>query len=76
MGTEPGLEPKTLTCPNCGNLVNDTPLVRNLTVCACQASLVIEGGGCRRARAEDTTVLSVEELAVLRKARKKLREAA
>lgn len=65
-----------MTCPACGNLVPGDPVVRNVTICACLVSLVIEGGACRRATGDDTGALDERELAALRKRRKQLREAA
>jgi hypothetical protein len=61
-------------CPVCAG-EPPVPLVRNIAICRCLASLVLEEGVWRRARGADTTVLSDQELARLRTARKTLREA-
>lgn len=64
-----------MTCPACGMPVGE-PIVRNLSICSCLRSVVQDGDVCRLATAAETTVLSDAELAVLRKRRKAIREAA
>lgn len=66
-----------MTCPNCGHDVPLEPLVAGVTICpSCLASLVMEGYHYRRAVASDTTAMADEDLAALRKLRKRYREAA
>lgn len=65
-----------MLCPACGNLVPPDPILSTLTICpSCLSSLVIEGESCRRAVSTDTAVLDEAQLATLRKARKRYREA-
>jgi hypothetical protein len=57
-----------MTCPNCKRSFPVTITIRGLTVCSfCDASIVISTG--QRATAAETLLLTLDELAALRKVR-------
>lgn len=65
-----------MLCPACQAANLGPAVVLALTICPqCLASVVVEPDAARRATAADTTLLDDTQLAALRMARKRAREA-
>lgn len=65
-----------IACPSCGASIAFVPVVGAIGICpSCLRSLVIDGKNARLATGDDTTVLDDGDLAKLRKARAKFRQA-
>lgn len=67
-----------VTCPACSTVTESPEMVGELTICPnrdCLASLVIEAGEARRAKAADTTALPAYERADLVALRARYRKA-
>lgn len=65
-----------MTCPECQADVDVSHPIGNVVICpSCLSSLAITGDTLRRARAEDTTVLSDDQIAQLKAQRAAHRKA-